>query len=119
MLWVFSCGNSSFSLSSSVFFGSSLISIPILLARVLEAVAASLLQANAHQTRARKVLQALENLDAEIFRRWHALAKSLHVFIQILVIERLDHFPRDVIVQIAKIRDHPRCGIHLPRHGHL
>src|SRR5690242_8405277 len=119
MLSVFSCGKTSFSLSSSVFFGRSVMSIPIPLARVLEAVPASLLQANPYQTRARKFSEALENLDAEIFRRRHAIAKNLHIFIQVLVIEWLDDLVPDVIVQIAEIRDHPRGGIYFPRYGHL
>src|SRR5260370_19696973 len=119
MLSPLPCWSSSFSLSSSVFFGESVMFIPIPLACVLETVTASLFLANTYQTRTAKLLQALKNLHAEIFRRRHALAESLHVLIQIHMIEWLDDFSRNVTVEIAQVRDHARRRINLSRYGDL
>src|SRR5437899_11397459 len=93
--------------------------IPIPLAGVLETVTASLLEANTYQTRTGKSLQALKNLHAEIFRCRHAIAESLHVLVQIHMIERLDDLPRHVTIEIVQLRDHARRGINLPRYRDL
>src|SRR5260370_6355688 len=110
------CWSSAFSLSSSVFCGESVMFIPIPLACVLETVTASLFQANTYQTRAGKSLQALKNLHAEIFRRRHAIAESLHVLIQIHMIEWLDDFARHVTIEMAQERDHARRRVNLCRY---
>src|SRR5579863_6322657 len=94
-------------------------SITIPLAGVFETVAASLFQPDTHQVRTGETLQALKNLHAEILRRWHTVAESLHVFIQVSMVEWLDNLPRHVTVQIAKMRDHARTRINRPGDGYL
>src|SRR5579859_4222371 len=93
--------------------------ITIFLAGVFETVPASLFEADTYETRTGKLLQALKNLHAEILCRRHALAESLHVFIQVRMVEWLDNLPRHVTVQIAKMRDHARSRINRPRNGYL
>ena len=39
-----------------------------------------------------------------------SLLKFRHFFVQIFVIERLDHFALDKRIEIAEIRDHPVAG---------
>src|ERR1700681_413574 len=93
--------------------------ITIFLAGVFETVPAGLFEANAYETRSGEPLQALKNLHAEILRRRHALAESLHVFIQVSMIEWLDNLAGHITVQVAKMRDHARGRINRPGNGHL
>src|SRR3984893_7168770 len=84
---------------------------------VLDTVAATHFQPDTHQTLTGEPLQALKNFHAEILRRGHTIAESLHVFIQVRMVEWLDDLPRHVTVQIAKMRDHARARINRPGDG--
>ena len=46
-------------------------------------------------------------------------AKCRHLFVQIFMIERLDHFALHEGIQIAQIRDHSRRRIHRPGHRYF
>src|SRR5258708_249535 len=101
----------SFSRISSVglFTGGSLLGVP----RVLEAVVAGLLDADAFELRLGEGFQALENLNAQILCGGHFLAKSRDIFIERHVIEFLEHLAFDEGVQIGKIRDHARGRVNI------
>src|SRR5437016_3838787 len=119
MLSPLACCGSSFSLISSIFFGESVIFIPVPLACVLETIAASLFQSDTHQLCTRETPQARKNLHADILRRRHSIAESLYVLIQVHMIEWLDDFSRDVTIEIVKMRNHAGRGINFPRYGDL
>src|SRR5260370_5024546 len=89
------------------------------LAGVFEAVTASLLQAYTYQTCPGELLQSLKNLNAEILRRRYPFAKSIHVFVQIHMIEWLDNLASHVTIEIGKIGNHPRGPINRSGYGNL
>src|SRR5712692_935105 len=94
-------------------------SAPLGFSGVLKAVQAGLFQAHTLQARTGESLQAIVDLDAEVFRRGHAVAKRGHLFIQIFVVKRFEHFALDVAVELAQVRDHPGRSLHGSRDGDL
>ena len=64
----------------------------------------------------REIAQAIKNLDAQILRCRHALAKFGDLFIQIFMVERLDHFALNKRIEVAQICNHSGCWSDAARH---
>src|SRR5579863_10683501 len=108
MDWGDSLLSGSVSVNSSTRFLSSLMGRSGKLSCVFKTVQSGFLDAHSLQPGPRKPAQAIENLDADIFRRRNNLAKFRNFFVQVLVVEGFDDFVFDKRVQVGQIRDHSR-----------
>src|SRR5271170_4971123 len=81
----------SVSVNSSVCLDVSLMAAPDGFPRVFKTVQAGFFDAHALEFCIGKVAQTIENLDTQIFGGRHMLAKFRDLFVEIRVIERLDH----------------------------
>src|SRR5579863_5319147 len=107
----------SVSVNSSTRFLSSLMGRSCRLSCVFKTVQSCFLDAHALQPGAGKPAQAVENLDANIFRGWNIFAKYIDFFIQVLVVEGFDDFAFDKRVEVGQIRDHACGAVHRPGKG--